>query len=63
MRGFCPKCKEYRSEDGENAWGIAWVNETPTCQKCGSYVDVLDDCEGEVHPSDGRPKKHPNMTR
>jgi len=62
MRGFCSKCKEYRSDDGENAWGIVWVNDTPICKKCGSFVDILDDSE-EIYPDDGRPKKFPEKTR
>jgi hypothetical protein len=62
MRGFCSKCKEYRSDDGENAWGIVWINETPICEKCGSFVDILDDSE-EIYPNDGRPKKWPEITR
>lgn len=40
MRGYCPKCKEYRSDDGFDAWGIIWRNGRPTCERCGSYVDV-----------------------
>ncbi|MGB9622447.1 MAG: hypothetical protein ACPL07_01255 [Candidatus Bathyarchaeia archaeon] len=53
MRGFCSKCKEYRSDEGENAWGIVWLDEMPVCEKCGSLVDILDDCEDEIYSSNG----------
>jgi hypothetical protein len=40
MRGFCPKCKEYRSDEGLDAWRIIWQNNLPICEKCGSIVDL-----------------------
>lgn len=40
MRGYCPRCKEYRSDNGLDAWRIIWRNSRPTCERCGSYVDV-----------------------
>jgi transposase-like protein len=40
MRGYCPRCKEYRSDNGMDAWGIIWRNGRPVCERCGSYVDV-----------------------
>ncbi|MEM3041243.1 MAG: hypothetical protein QXG97_04365 [Nitrososphaerota archaeon] len=40
MRGYCPKCREYRSDEGENAWGIMHGSFGPICEKCGSLVDV-----------------------
>jgi len=43
MRGYCPKCREYRSDEGENAWGIKWDDGVPLCEKCGSFVDIFDD--------------------
>lgn len=43
MRGYCPRCREYRSDEGENAWGILWVDGVPTCEKCGGFVDVFDE--------------------
>ncbi|MEM3871126.1 MAG: hypothetical protein QXE05_00980 [Nitrososphaeria archaeon] len=43
MIGFCPKCKEYRSDEGESAWGIVWIDDTPICEKCGSFVDIIDE--------------------
>lgn len=43
MRGYCPKCKEYRSDNGTNAWQIVWLNGVPICGRCGSIVDVWDD--------------------
>ena len=39
MRGYCPKCKEYRSDNGIDAWQIIWVNGLPLCGRCGSIVD------------------------
>jgi len=49
MRGYCPECKEYRSDEGENAWGIVWKDGLAFCQKCGSVVDIWADkkCEKE----------------
>ncbi len=43
MRGYCPKCMEYRSDEGENAWSLVWIDGVPRCEKCGSFVDVFDD--------------------
>ncbi len=43
MRGYCSRCKEYRSDSGENAWGIVLRTGYPVCEKCGRYVDILDD--------------------
>jgi transposase-like protein len=40
MRGYCPRCKEYRSDNGLDAWRIIWRDDRPTCERCGSYVDV-----------------------
>ena len=40
MRGYCPRCKEYRSDRDEDAWSIVWKNGNPTCERCGSFVDV-----------------------
>jgi len=40
MRGYCPRCKEYRSDNGMDAWRIIWRNGRPTCERCGSYVDI-----------------------
>jgi len=40
MRGYCPKCKEYRSDNGLDAWAIIWRNDRPICERCGSYVDI-----------------------
>ncbi|MGC8935573.1 MAG: hypothetical protein ACP5LN_10480 [Thermoproteota archaeon] len=40
MRGYCPKCKEYRSDNGFNAWGIVWHNNLAVCEKCGSVIDL-----------------------
>jgi hypothetical protein len=43
MREVCSKCKKYRRDEGENAWGIIWVDEVPVCEKCSSFVDILED--------------------
>ena len=43
MKGYCPKCKEYRSDECENAWGLKWVDGVPICKRCGSFVDVSDE--------------------
>lgn len=40
MRGFCIKCKEYRSDKGFDAWKILWNNGLGLCEKCGHVVDV-----------------------
>jgi len=45
MRGYCPKCREYRSDNGMDAWQIVWVNGLPLCRRCGSIVDVWDNPE------------------
>jgi hypothetical protein len=45
MRGFCSRCKEYRSDDGLDAWKIVWQNGRPTCERCKGYVDVWDNEE------------------
>jgi hypothetical protein len=40
MRGYCPRCKEYRSDDGKDAWSIIWKNGLAVCERCGSVVDL-----------------------
>jgi len=47
MRGYCPKCKEYRSDNGKDAWSIKWHNDLAICERCGSVVDLWgnDKCE------------------
>ena len=40
MRGYCPRCKEYRSDDGIDAWRIIWRNGRATCERSESYVDI-----------------------
>lgn len=49
MRGYCAKCKEYRSGSGIDAWGIIWKNDLAICERCGSVVDVWvnEKCEKE----------------
>jgi transcription initiation factor IIE alpha subunit len=34
MRGYCPKCKEYRSDDGRDAWAIIWKDGLAICERC-----------------------------
>ena len=47
MRGYCPTCKEYRSDDGKDAWSIIWHDDLALCERCGSVVDlwVNNNCE------------------
>jgi len=46
MRGCCPRCKEYRSDDGRDAWGIIWRDGLPFCAKCLSLIDMPNgECE------------------
>jgi methionyl-tRNA synthetase len=46
MRAYCAKCREYRSDEGENAWGIKESEFGDICEKCGSIVDVFEiQCE------------------
>ena len=52
MRGYCHECKEYRSDDGKNAWGILWNLDCPICEKCGSVVDVWERNKGGSEHSD-----------
>ncbi|MCD6491238.1 MAG: hypothetical protein J7K59_02975 [Candidatus Korarchaeota archaeon] len=40
MRGYCPKCKEYRSDNGKDAWSIIWKNGIAICERCGSVIDI-----------------------
>jgi hypothetical protein len=50
MRGYCPECKEYRSDEGENAWALVWKDGLAFCQKCGSVVDIWADKKCEKEP-------------
>jgi len=47
LRGYCSRCKEYRSDNGMDAWRITWKNGNPTCERCGFLVDVWEseDCD------------------
>jgi len=48
MRGYCPRCKEYRSDNGKDAWGVKWHNDLAVCERCGSVVDVwVNECENK----------------
>jgi len=45
MKGYCPRCKETRSDSDDNAWGFDWIDDLPVCRRCGSVVDVWDSAE------------------
>jgi hypothetical protein len=46
MRGYCPRCKEYRSDNGKDAWEIIWKDNLAICERCGSVVDLwMNKCE------------------
>jgi len=49
MRGYCPICKEYRSDNGKDAWNIIWYENLAICERCGSVVDlwVNEKCENK----------------
>jgi hypothetical protein len=42
MKGYCPKCREYRSDEGENAFGIRHRKYGAVCRKCGSIIDMFE---------------------
>ena len=42
MRGFCVKCREYRSDNGEDGWLIVWNEGFPFCERCHSIVELWD---------------------
>jgi len=42
MRGYCINCKEYRSDDGGDAWGIVWIDGTAFCERCGHVLDLFE---------------------
>jgi len=46
MRGYCPKCREYRSDNGADAWGIIWNDDLPFCQRCNSLIDMWPNSNG-----------------
>jgi hypothetical protein len=48
MRGYCPKCKEYRSDEGKDAWAIIWKDGLAICERCGSVIDLwVNECEAK----------------
>lgn len=47
MRGYCATCKEYRSDEGLDAWRILWDDGLPLCERCGSVVDIWKDNSDE----------------
>jgi len=55
---------------GEDAWSIVWKHGNPTCERCGSFVDVNYFVElknanpkREIYPNKGRSRKFPEITR
>jgi len=41
MLGYCSKCREYRSDDGSDAWGFYWKDGLPICRRCGHLVELF----------------------
>jgi hypothetical protein len=42
MNGYCPRCKEMRSDEGRNSWGIKITRFGPACKRCESILDVYE---------------------
>jgi len=68
VRGYCARCQEYRSDAGEDAWSIVWKHGNPTCERCGSFIDVnyfveMKNCKKNIYPNNRRPRKLPEVTR
>ena len=40
MRGYCPDCREYRGDMGEDAWHLIWMSGLPICERCGAIIEV-----------------------
>jgi hypothetical protein len=38
-KAYCPRCEEYRTDTGEDAWGFIWFAGAPVCMRCQSIVD------------------------
>ena len=57
MRGYCPKCKEYRSDNGTDAWSILWSNASPICERCSSFVDVWPNSKRGVSNKSSKKKR------
>lgn len=62
MRGYCPKCKEYRSDNSTDAWKIIWRNNLAICERCGSIVDLWIN-KNKIYPGIKKPKKLPEIVR
>jgi hypothetical protein len=45
--GYCPKCRECRSDEDKNAWGFDWIDDSPICRRCGAVVDIWSSDENE----------------
>ncbi len=54
MKGYCPACEEFRTETGDDAWGLVWHGAMPVCQRCGSIVELREqeDKEDEIEEMD-----------
>ena len=68
MRGYCGTCKEFRSDNGLDAWSIIWKQGNPICERCDRFVDLnyfvnKGDRAQEIYPGNGSPKKHPEIAR
>jgi len=65
MRGYCPNCKEYRSDDGSDAWGFYWKDGMPICRRCGHLVDLFNYKDKQLtlseYPRDRKPEKFPRI--
>jgi len=53
---------------GQDAWSILWKHGNPTCERCGSFVDVnyfveMKNCKKNIYPDNRRPRKLPEVTR
>ncbi len=59
MRGYCPKCREYRSDNGVDAWTIVWSEDAslPLCQRCKSVIDVWPNSNRGVSSKSSESKK------
>jgi len=64
LRGYCPKCMEFRSDNGSDAWSIVWGESVPLCQRCKSVIDVWPNSNrGFSKTSMGRKKNRRKLVR
>lgn len=50
MRAYCAKCEEYRTDDGNDAWGFIWYATSPICQRCAGVVEIINNSHEEPPP-------------